>query len=59
MLTYEPSLHLTQSKFTEIFLDVTQYKVFENHMFEHTATSAKGQWVKYMRKNFKVLYQPT
>ena len=30
--------HLTESNFTEIGLAITHYKVFENYIYENTAT---------------------
>ena len=30
---------------TWIVIDIIQMKMFENYTFEHTATSAGGQWV--------------
>ena len=35
--------HLAESNFTETALDITHHKVFEEYIFENTATFSRGQ----------------
>ena len=44
-IIHEIHWYLTGGNFTETVLDTTQYKMFENYIFENTVTSPRCQWV--------------
>ena len=42
----EANRYLAEGNFIKTSLQISLYNEFENHIFEHTATSLRGQWVK-------------
>ena len=45
LIINEAYWHLAETNFAEIVLDITHYKIFQNYIFENTATSPRRQWV--------------
>ena len=45
LIINDASWHLAEGNLIKSAQDITHYKVFNNYVYENTATSPKGQWV--------------